>query len=588
MNTHSRQGNGFSVDSLFSLGADATPKRPRTNPAASGSRPAHLSSSPLHGQYTPNRPTPGPSRLNGTSPATSFPSPSTPGTPSAPAVPFSRRDGKLTLQESLNDHLPLPTAAQTSGTSLRILLGTDRSQTDYNYRIAYERAMERSEVLDNLIDEAAQVFREYYNIEEFGDPSVQSQEDILVVGRLCPETDSAKMTETSTWLESSRMLGSGARVLLKFEPDMKVRGAPPGGGGMGMFPGCMVALKGTNGGGKLFSVKEILMMPPIDASYTSPSEILTKQYGDGPKELNGNPMSVIVASGPYTVESDLEYEPLTALLELVQEERPDVLILLGPFIDASHPLIAAGDVDELPSQLFRSRISSKLASLIAASPRTAVLLVPHGRDLTSSHVAFPQAPLAKDELGLPKGVRVLPNPFMFRINEVMFGVTSVDVLWSLKSQEFFRKCPDAEPVTAGGNDPLAKDVMARTCRHLLRQRSFYPVFPSPPPTKMLDALNLDITHYDLVKMGSSGPDIVIAPSVQKPFSRIVDSTIVLNPSFLTKGSKAGTFARLTIHPMDKDHLNELATNGMADTGGEADDPVEHRVWERCRVDIIKV
>jgi len=68
------------------------------------------------------------------------------------------------------------------------------------------------------------------------------------------------MTETSTWLESSRMLGSGSRVLLKFEPDMKVRGAPSGGGGMAMFPGCLVALKGTNGGGKLFAVKEVLMV----------------------------------------------------------------------------------------------------------------------------------------------------------------------------------------------------------------------------------------------------------------------------------------------------------------------------------------
>lgn len=81
-----------------------------------------------------------------------------------------------------------------------------------------------------------------------------------MVGRLCPETDAAKMTETSTWLESSRMLGSGSRVLLKFEPDMKVRGAPPGSGGMGMFPGCLVGLKGQNGGGKLFSVKEVLMV----------------------------------------------------------------------------------------------------------------------------------------------------------------------------------------------------------------------------------------------------------------------------------------------------------------------------------------
>lgn len=53
-------------------------------------------------------------------------------------------------------------------------------------------------------------------------------------------------------------------------------------------------------------------------------------------------------------------------------------------------------------------------------------------------------------------------------------------------------------------------------------RSFYPVFPSPPPSKMLDALNLDMTHYDLVKMGSEGPDIVITPSIQKHFTRVRD------------------------------------------------------------------
>lgn len=75
----------------------------------------------------------------------------------------------------------------------------------------------------------------------------------------------------------------------------------------------------------------------------------------------------------------------------------------GPFIDADHPLIKRGEVDEFPSQLFRTRISAKLAHLVANSPRTSVLLVPHGRDLTSTHVAFPQAPLVKEaELGLPK------------------------------------------------------------------------------------------------------------------------------------------------------------------------------------------
>lgn len=67
--------------------------------------------------------------------------------------------------------------------------------------------------------------------------------------------------------------------------------------------------------------------------------------------------------------------------------------------------------------------------------------------------------------------------------------------------------------------PCGFGQTTQTHKHLFL-RSFYPVFPSPPPSKMLDALNLDITHYDLVKMGSSGPDIVIAPSIQKHFTRV--------------------------------------------------------------------
>ncbi|GAA6004840.1 hypothetical protein JCM11491_002251 [Sporobolomyces phaffii] len=583
-----RSNGGFSVDNLFNLGSDSTPKRSRpAGGAASANRSSHLSSSPLHAQHTPNaRPTPGPSRLNGASPASSLASPAT---PAPPAVPFAQRQGKLTLQESLNDHLALPTAAESSGSKPRVALSSTRNPADYDYRIAYERAMERSEVLDTLIDEAAETFRDYYQIDEFGDPSVQSQEEILAIGRLCAESDTAKMTDTASYLESSRSLGSGHRVLLKFEPDCKVRYAPHGGGGIGLFPGCMVALKGINGGGKLFAVKEIMMMPPIEAMYTAPSELLAYQYGNGPKQLNGNPMSVLVAAGPYTVESDLDYEPLDAFLGLAKEEKPDVLIMLGPFIDSAHPLIAAGDVEEFPTELFRSRISSKLVPLLAASPKTQVLLIPHGRDLTNVHVAYPQAPFKKEELGLPKAVRLLPNPTSFDINEVSFGLTSVDVFWSLKTQEFFKRCPDAEPAPEGtAIDPVAKDINQRTGRHLLRQRSFYPIFPSPPPTKRLDGLNLDITHYDLVKM-TAGPDILIAPSMQKAFSRTVDSVIMINPSYLVRdGSQPGTFARLTIHPSDRDELQERAANGHVDSGGDPDDPVEHRVWERCRVDIIKV
>lgn len=74
-------------------------------------------------------------------------------------------------------------------------LATFMGAAEYTYRYMYERMMERSEgklriiclpvesrtdvvlaiVLDNSIDEAGEILKEYYRIEELGDPSIQTQ-----------------------------------------------------------------------------------------------------------------------------------------------------------------------------------------------------------------------------------------------------------------------------------------------------------------------------------------------------------------------------------------------------------------------------
>jgi DNA polymerase alpha subunit B len=40
-------------------------------------------------------------------------------------------------------------------------------------------------------------------------------------------------------------------------------------------------------------------------------------------------MSLYVAAGPFTLDSNLGYEPLAALTDVACEERPDVLILVS-------------------------------------------------------------------------------------------------------------------------------------------------------------------------------------------------------------------------------------------------------------------
>lgn len=86
------------------------------------------------------------------------------------------------------------------------------------------------------------------------------QEDVVVVGRIVANAEIAatsgpsKLNEASVALESSRMMGSGVRVPLRFNTPLKIHGSTR----VGFFPGAIVALRGRNGGGSWFSVSEVI------------------------------------------------------------------------------------------------------------------------------------------------------------------------------------------------------------------------------------------------------------------------------------------------------------------------------------------
>ena len=83
---------------------------------------------------------------------------------------------------------------------------------------------------------------------------------MVVVGRIVASAEidatssPSKLNEASITLESSRMMGSGVRVPLRFNTPLKIHGSSR----VGFFPGAIVALRGRNGGGGWFSVSEVL------------------------------------------------------------------------------------------------------------------------------------------------------------------------------------------------------------------------------------------------------------------------------------------------------------------------------------------
>ena len=76
-------------------------------------------------------------------------------------------------------------------------------------------------------------------------------------------------------------------------------------------------------------------------------------YGNAAGEQG---LSILVAAGPFTSKDDMLYEPLQAVLNHCSEQPPDVLLLLGPFVDAEHPLVQAGTLQDSFDDIFVTQV----------------------------------------------------------------------------------------------------------------------------------------------------------------------------------------------------------------------------------------
>ena len=78
----------------------------------------------------------------------------------------------------------------------------------------------------------------------------------------------------------------------------------------------------------------------------------------GPVFTGGRPTSIVVAAGPFTTRSELSFEPLEELLAAVAQQGapPTALMLAGPFLDAAHPLVAAGQLETPLQHVFEQEV----------------------------------------------------------------------------------------------------------------------------------------------------------------------------------------------------------------------------------------
>lgn len=449
-----------------------------------------------------------------------------------PPSSFNDRQKPGEVIEVLNDHLPAAEPPIAPFAEPRVKLTAQSEQKKLAYKTLAMRVLEASEVLDDRIDSMRKLVEEHHKLDEsaFGNAADQSTTEIVAVGRIASDSAEGKLNVASLLLETSRRTGNGRRIPLNLDQL---------GGRYSFFPGQIVAVRGSNASGKEFAVKEVLELPLLPSAASEPADIeghRQRLRGAGPDAMDTDdddaeplPLNVMFAAGPYTADDNLDFEPLHALCARAADTLADALVLAGPFVDISHPLVAAGDFD-LPeeaagdpdtatlSTLFRHTISPALSALAAANPHVTVLLVPSVRDAVDRHVSWPQDAFPRRDLGLPRCVRLVGNPMTLSINEMNVGVSSQDVLFELRGEEIV------------GGRPADPAMLSRLARYVVEQRHYFPLFPPADRRKLPrvgagddgspPGASLDVGYLELGEMVHSRPDVLVLPSSLPPFARV--------------------------------------------------------------------
>nr|XP_060614196.1 DNA polymerase alpha subunit B [Anolis sagrei ordinatus] len=385
-------------------------------------------------------------------------------------------------------------------TSLK-LFSSAKDSLSKPYKYMFQDLLENREVLSYKIEELGEALKEHYNIEEFSSLSIPVQDLVTVLGQIGCDAN-GKLNAKSIVLEGDQEHSSGGLI------PVDVSELPE----YSLFPGQVVVMEGINSTGKQFFASKLYEGVPLP--FHKPTDLIE----------DPEPQMVLVACGPYTTSDSVTYDPLLDLINVINKDKPDVCILLGPFLDAKHKQVEDCQFTSSFEDIFKMCLKSIIEETRSAGSR--LVIVPSLRDVHHVYV-YPQPPFSGFDLSKEDEKRVLfaSDPCTLEINGVVLGLTSVDLLFHMGSEEI-------------SSSSSRLDRFSRILKHILTQRSYYPLYPPA------EEMNVDYENFYPYASLPVTPDVLITPSDLKFFIKDILRCVCINPGRLTKGHVGGTYGRL--------------------------------------------
>jgi DNA polymerase alpha subunit B len=118
----------------------------------------------------------------------------------------------------------------------------------------------------------------------------------------------------------------------------------------------VVVVRGVNPTGHRIIARHIYTHLPPPA----PRANQLRQLEASATAAPGLQLSMVAAAGPFCLLEDMSYAPLATLLQQLTAAPPQVLLLLGPFVDVENPSVAGGMMDVTFQQLFQQQVGARV------------------------------------------------------------------------------------------------------------------------------------------------------------------------------------------------------------------------------------
>lgn len=148
--------------------------------------------------------------------------------------------------------------------------------------------------------------------------------------------------------------------------------------------------------------------------------------------LFSDKIQIVIGAGPFTLQDNLSYEPLHDLLNYVNETQPQILILMGPFLDRCHESIFNGGLAQTFDSFFEGLIENIMNSVLNVDIQ--VIIVASLKD-ANHHPIYP-TPQYQIREKYPN-LTFVSDPCMFSVNGLVFGATTADILFHISNFELF-------------------------------------------------------------------------------------------------------------------------------------------------------